>query len=268
MTVHSAADVEGAAGALDISGAAMRLRQIRRAGWTTTPLSAEVPLSLVDTYAIQRALTAIRLAEGERIVGWKLGYTSQAMREQMGVDAPNYGPLTDAMLLADGVDLGDRAAQPRVEPEIAIRLARDLSGPVDLATVLRAVDGAYACLEVVDSVYTDYHFTLEDNTADGSSAAFVVLGEKLPAHDRLDGVAVRLEHNGVEVGAALGAAASGHPLAGVGWLSPQLGATGGTLEAGQLIITGGLTAAVPIGRGDAVTAFFGDRIAVSVRRSS
>lgn len=265
--MHRTADAEGPAGALDIRHAAMRLRQIRRAGWTMTPLSAEVPLSLVDAYAIQRALTAIRISEGERVVGWKLGYTSQAMREQMGVEAPNYGPLTDAMLLADGADLGNRAAQPRVEPEIAIRLARDLCGPVDLATVLAAVDRAYACLEVVDSVYTAYRFTLEDNTADGSSAAFVVLGGEFPAHDRLDEVAVRMERNGKPVGSALGAAASGHPLAGVAWLSGQVGADGGLLEAGQVIITGGLTAAVPLGPGDTVRAVFDERVPVSVHRS-
>lgn len=265
--MHRTADVEGSAGALDISRAAMRLRQIRRAGRTTTPLSAEVPLSLVDAYAIQRALTAIRISEGERVVGWKLGYTSQAMREQMGVEAPNYGPLTDAMLLADGVDLGGCATQPRVEPEIAIRLAHDLSGPVDLATVLAAVGCAFACLEVVDSVYTDYLFTLEDNTADGSSAAFVVVGAELPAHDRLDEVAVRLERNGAGVGAAFGSAASGHPLAGVAWLSAQVGAGGGVLAAGQVIITGGLTAAVPLEPGDVVTAVFDDRVSVSIHRS-
>lgn len=267
MTVRGTADVEGSAGALDIGRAAMGLRQIRRAGWTTVPLSAEAPLSLDDAYAIQRALTAIRVSEGERVVGWKLGYTSQAMREQMGVEAPNYGPLTDAMLLADGVDLGGRATQPRVEPEIAVRLARDLSGPVDLATVLAAVDSAFACLEVVDSVYTDYRFTLEDNTADGSSAAFVVLGGELAARELLDEVAVRLERNGEPVGSALGAAASGHPLAGVAWLSAQVGADGGVLEAGQVIITGGLTAAVPLGPGDTVRAVFDERVSVSVHRS-
>lgn len=245
----------------------MKLRQIRRSGSTTTPLSDEAPLSLTAAYAIQRALTAIRLAEGERVVGWKLGYTSQAMREQMGVGSPNYGPLTDAMMLSDGADLGSRAMQPRVEPEIAVRLGRELAGPVSVATVLGAVDAAFACLEVVDSVYTGYRFTLEDNTADGSSAAFVVLGDELPGFDRLDEVAVRLEHNGVLAGAALGAAASGHPLVGVAWLAAQVGADGGVLEAGAVIITGGLTAAVPLDPGGRVRAVFDDRIAVSVSRS-
>lgn len=252
---------------MDIGRAAMKLRQIRRLGWTTSPLSDEAPLSLTTAYAIQRALTAIRLAEGECIVGWKLGYTSRAMREQMGVDSPNYGPLTDAMLLPDGADLGARATQPRVEPEIAVRLGAELAGPVSVATVLRSVDAAFACLEVVDSVYTGYRFTLEDNTADGSSAAFVVLGDELPGLDHLDKVAVRMEHNGVPAGAALGAAASGHPLAGVAWLSAQVAAEGRALEAGAVIITGGLTAAVPLRAGDRVCAVFDDRIAVSVMRS-
>jgi len=115
-------------------------------------------------------------------------------------------------------------------------------------------------------VYTGYRFTLEDNTADGSSAAFVVLGPELP-HDRLDEVSIRLCHNDVEIGAALGSAASGHPLAGVAWLSAQLGAAGAALEAGQVIITGGLTAAVPLLPGDSVAAVFDGRVHVSVRRS-
>jgi 2-keto-4-pentenoate hydratase len=220
-----------------------------------------------DAYAIQRALTAIRLGEGERVVGWKLGYTSRSMREQMGVDAPNYAPITDRMLLADGIDLGGRATQPRVEPEIAVRLGRDLTGPVDLATVQEAIVGAFACLEIVDSVFTDYAFTLEDNTADGSSAAYVVLGADLGSAERLETVMVRLEHNHAAVASATGAAADGHPLAGVAWLATQVGAAGGVLAAGQVIITGGLTAAVPLQRGDIVRAVFNDCHAVSIYRS-
>lgn len=224
-------------------------------------------MSLADAYAVQRALTAIRISEGERVVGWKLGYTSAAMRAQMGVAEPNFGPLTDVMLLPSGSDLGRRATQPRVEPEIAVRLGCDLHGPVDLATAVAAVDSAFACLEVVDSIYTDYRFTLEDNTADGSSAAFVVLGGDLGSCDRLDRVAVRLARNGKGVADALGSAASGHPVLGVAWLSAQVAMAGGMLRAGDVIITGGLTAAVPLEPGDEVSAVFDNGVAVSVHRS-
>jgi 2-keto-4-pentenoate hydratase len=224
-------------------------------------------VTLDRAYAIQRQLTAIRCEEGERVVGWKLGYTSLAMREQMGIDSPNFAPLTDVMILDDGSDLGTRGVQPRVEPEIAIRLNRDLWGAVEMDVVESAVAEAYACLEVVDSIYTDYVFALEDNTADGSSAAYVVLGSRLPSTERLDEVTVRLQHNGRPVAAATGAAAGGHPLAGVAWLAAQLQNQGERLRAGQLIITGGLTAAMPLGRGDEVSATFEDSLAVTVRRS-
>jgi 2-keto-4-pentenoate hydratase len=236
-------------------------------GWTISPLSWRGSLSLDNAYAIQRQLTAIRLAEGERVVGWKLGYTSAAMREQMGVAAPNFAPLTDAMLLPDGADLGGRAVQPRVEPEIAVRLSRDLVGDVGLETVEAAVGDAYACLEVVDSIFTNYVFSLEDNTADGSSAAFVVLGGSLERKDRLDEVTVRHFRNGDPVADATGAAADGHPLAGVVWLAAQLAERGEGLERGQFVITGGLTRAVPLMPGDSVVASFQGRTTVSVRRS-
>jgi 2-keto-4-pentenoate hydratase len=236
-------------------------------GWTMSPLSLSGSLSLDRAYAIQRQLTAMRVAEGERVVGWKLGYTSTAMREQMGIAAPNFAPLTDAMLLSDGADLGALAIQPRVEPEIAVRLGRDLAGDVDVEGVGAAVAEVRACLEIVDSIFTDYVFSLEDNTADGSSAAFVVLGETLQLRDRLDEVTVRLVRNGEPVAVATGAAAGGHPLAGVAWLAAQLAERGEALERGQLVITGGLTRAVPLMPGDSVSACFQERTTVSVRRS-
>jgi 2-keto-4-pentenoate hydratase len=234
---------------------------------TLPPLSDEAPLSLADAYAVQRAVTALRYARGERHVGWKLGYTSLAMREQMGVDAPNYGPLTDAMLLASGSALPDGALQPRVEPEIGLRFARRLSGVVSVDDVLAACEGGYACLEVVDSVWTDYRFTLEDNTADGSSAAWVVVGPVLPLAD-LPSIGVDLARNGEVVASATGAAASGHPAEGVVWLAAQLGLDGRALESGDLVITGGLTAACPLEVGDIIAATFtADRaVEVVVRR--
>jgi 2-keto-4-pentenoate hydratase len=113
-------------------------------------------------------------------------------------------------------------------------------------------------------VFTDYRFRLEDNTADGSSAAQVVVGSSLGTVVGLDEIDVLLRRNGEEVGRATGAAASGHPLAGVAWLAGQLAARGSRLEAGQIVITGGLTAAVPLAPGDEVVAVFGGRVTVSV----
>src|SRR6185437_9893797 len=159
-------------GALDHAAAARSLRSARRAGRTLdVPLSRSPGLSLADAYRIQDQMTALRLADGERLAGWKLGYTSAVMRAQMGIEAPNFGPLTDAMLLGSPAVLPAGALQPRVEPEIGLRLGRPLRAPCSADDVLAACDAALACLEIVDSVWSGYRFTLEDNTADGSSAA-------------------------------------------------------------------------------------------------
>lgn len=221
-----------------------------------------------DAYAVQALLTEERLRRGERLVGWKLGYTSQAMREQMGVAEPNLGPLTDAMLLVDGADVSGRFTQPRVEPEVALRFERDVAPGADRAAVLRAVGNAHAALEVVDSAYTDYRFRIEDNTADGSSAAGVVVGREL-ALDGMADVAVRLDVDGFPVGSGHGRDASGHPADGVVWLVAQLAARGERLRAGDLVITGGLTAAAPLPPGTTICAEFtpvgGDPVRLCVR---
>jgi 2-keto-4-pentenoate hydratase len=252
-----------AQGALDPAAAARVLRQARQAGRTLDGLlSAEVSLSLEDAYRVQDQVTAARLAAGERRAGWKLGYTSPVMRAQMGIAAPNFGPLTDAMLLDSPALLPDGALHPRVEPEIGLRLGRRLTAPGTADQALAACDAALACLEIVDSVWSGYRFTLEDNTADGSSAAWVVVGPELALADLaladLAGLPVALSVDGVVVERATGAAAGGHPAAGLAWLAEQVAARGGALEPGDLIITGGLTSAYPLEPGGRISAAFGD----------
>jgi 2-keto-4-pentenoate hydratase len=255
-------------GALDHAAAARSLRSARRAGRTLdVPLSRSPGLSLADAYRIQDQMTALRLADGERLAGWKLGYTSAVMRAQMGIEAPNFGPLTDAMLLGSPTVLPAGALQPRVEPEIGLRLARPLRAPCSADDVLAACDAALACLEIVDSVWAGYRFTLEDNTADGSSAAWVAVGPPLPVSD-LAVLPVELSVDGEVVERGTGAAASGHPALGVVWLAEQLARRGQALEPGDLVITGGLTSAHPLEPGHSISASFGDgRWLAEVRRA-
>ncbi len=142
-----------ARGAVDVGAVAGALRRARQEGRTfDVPLSEELSLSLADAYRVQDRVTALRLADGERRAGWKLGYTSAVMRAQMGVAAPNFGPLTDAMLLSSPALLPSGALQPRVEPEIGLRLGRELTVPCSVEGALAACDTALACLEIVDSV--------------------------------------------------------------------------------------------------------------------
>ncbi|MEO7370239.1 MAG: fumarylacetoacetate hydrolase family protein [Ilumatobacteraceae bacterium] len=251
----------------EISELATRLAAARRDQVGFDPISSTVTFDLEDAYAIQRAGTELRLARGERVVGWKLGYTSLAMRAQMGIDQPNFGPLTDVMLLASDQSVSPGLIQPRVEPEIGLRLARPLSGEVGVDDVLAAVGEAFACLEVVDSVYPDYRFKMEDNTADGSSAAQVVVGPPLRRLDSLDAIDVVLRHDGVDIETATGSAASGHPATGVVWLVEQLARQDRWLHAGDIVITGGLTKAVRLDPGGHVEAVFDGETRVAVRRS-
>jgi 2-keto-4-pentenoate hydratase len=214
-------------------------------------------LDLPTAYAVQRRLTALREDRGAHRIGWKLGYTSAVMREQMGVDAPNLGPLLDTMVLAPGAAVPPALVQPRVEPEIGI-----VVGPDGEAAQARAV------LEVVDSVWRDYRFSLAANTADGSSAAGVVVGEVITgdlAHD-LAAVTVELRRNGTLEATGSGAAALGHPERALAWLREELATHGETLREGDLVITGGLTRAVPLAPGDVVEARF-PQARVAVRRA-
>lgn len=242
----------------------------RQAGRT---LDAEATIGTPDlatAYAIQRALLALRLAAGERVIGWKLGYTSEVMRRQMGIDRPNFGPLTDWMLLGSGDAVHERLLQPRVEPEIGLRLKTALDArhsPVDRHTVAAAVEGAYACLEVVHSTWTGYRFNLEQNTADNSSAGQVVIGPRLPVTDlmALDTVAVRLSDGSRTLGEGVGADADGHPLDALARLARELAANGQRLEAGDLVITGGLTKACALERGGRLVGVFSAGGAWSVK---
>ncbi|MCX6465690.1 MAG: 4-oxalocrotonate decarboxylase [Pseudonocardiales bacterium] len=242
------------------------LHRAHRAGELLDAAAHPVAATMDEAYAVQEHLTALRLAEGRRVVGHKLGYTSAAMRAQMGVAEPNSGPLLDDMILSGPLRGG---VQPRVEPEIGVVLRRDLAGAdLDLDAVAAAVAEVRPCLEVVDSVWAGYRFGIEQNTADGSSAAGVVVGAPLAvAPLECHRTTVRLLADGVEVGAATGEAAGGHPLAGVAWLCARLARTGAGLAAGQLVITGGLTAAVPLPRGGIVEAVFDATTVVRVTRA-
>lgn len=220
-------------------------------------------------YRVQDELHALRVGTGRQVLGYKLGYTSAAMRTQMGVPAPNYGPLYTDMLLSDG-EAADRFVQPRAEPEIAVVLNRDLAGSsLQLHEIAQAIGSIHACFEIVDSVWRDYRFTAELNTADGSSAAGIVLGPELrvdPLECHRLSVTVR-SADGI-LATASGAAASGHPLLGVAWLCSTLESRGlPGLSAGHVVITGGLTSAVAVPRGTRMFADFSSGESVSLSRN-
>lgn len=238
----------------DVAELAARLTAAVTDRTAIAPLSDDVPdLDLATGYAVQRLL---REGAGP-LVGWKLGVTSRAKQAQVGVSAPVFGFLAGAAAL----DLGEPLAageliQPRAEPEIVFVLGRDLAGPhVTAADVLSATSGVAVGLEVLDSRYRDYRFSMADVVADDTSAGRFVVGTPVPvAGLDLRLVGVVLEHRGEVVATAAGAASLGHPAAAVAWLVRALAADGEGLRAGEVVLSGGLTAAVPVAPGDVVVA--------------
>ena len=253
---------------MDVAVTARLLDDAHRAGSCLDARSVDIA-DLSTAYAVQDALTGLRTARGTGRIGWKLGYTSAVMRDQLGVAEPNHGPILADMLLDDGAAVPAGALQPRVEPEVALVLGRTPRPGSTVTEILGHCSAARAALEVVDSVWCDYLFDLEHNTADGSSAAYVVLGPEIELTQVAD-VAVELSVGDTVTGLGHGRDAAGHPAAALAWLVTDLASRGTVLEPGDVVITGGLTAAVPLARGGSVRACFrppsGPPVTVSVSR--
>jgi 2-keto-4-pentenoate hydratase len=217
-------------------------------------------LSLADAYEIQLIQIARRIEAGRRILGHKVGLTSVAMQRQLGVSQPDFGHLTDEMFFAENTPVPAGVfLQPRIEPEVAFVLRRDLTGPgVTAAEAASAVDFVLAALELIDSRIRDWKITLLDTIADNASSGGVVLGSRprrLGELDlRLGGCVLR---RGDEVtGTGAGGAVLGSPLNSLMWLANTLGQRGVTLHAGQVVLPGSITASVPVSPGDVFTATF------------
>jgi 2-oxo-3-hexenedioate decarboxylase len=212
---------------------------------------------VATAYRAQQAFVQAKLDAGERFVGYKLGLTSRNKQQAMGVDAPLYGRVTSGMIATYGEPVRlDRFIHPRVESEIAFLLARDVEPPATVTSVLAATDVVFGAVDVLDSRYEGFRFSLEDVVADNASAGGFYLGpiarrpEELPDL-RLLGCVVRVD--GEVAMTAAGAAVMGHPAASVAWLANQLAAEGAGLRAGQLVFSGGVTAPVPVVVGGSVT---------------
>jgi 2-oxo-3-hexenedioate decarboxylase len=239
---------------IDVRELAARLTTAVAERTAITRLTDDHPdLDLATAYRVQSEL---RCTAGS-LAGWKLGVTSRAKQIQVGVDSPVYGFLPGTSMIDIGEPLDtSRHIQPRCEPEIVFVLGRELGGEyVSAADVLAASSAVAVGIEVLDSRYAGYDFTMADVVADNTSAARFVVGAPVAVTGldlRLVGVV--LEKNGKVVATASGAAALGHPAAATAWLVRQLAVAGMHLRAGDVVLSGGLTAAVPVGPGDVVTA--------------
>ena len=226
-------------------------------------------LSLEDAYAIQQALLALRLANGERVVGKKIGVTSQAVMNLLGVNQPDFGILTDAMTLNSGAAIAASSMiLPKAEGELAFVLKHDLVGPgVTVADVLRATEGVIACFEIVDSRIQDWKIKIQDTVADNASCGVFVLSDRLvPLHDVDLGLCgMVLEKNGEIVATGAGAATMGSPAVAVAWLANTLGRLGVPLKAGEVILSGSLGPMIPVKAGDNLRVSIGGVGSCSVR---
>lgn len=202
-------------------------------------------LSEADAWAIAAARDERRLARGEVRVGYKLGWTSAAMREALGIDQPNYGSLFGHMAAAGTLSMS-KHIHPKAEPEFAFRALRTLEGrDVTAAEVAEAGEWAVS-LEVVDPRWESYGFTFADNTADGSSAAAFALGDFHAVEVPPEALHLTMRIDGHEERSATGEAVLGSPAESVAHLVRRLAESGEALEEGFIVLTGGATAPVDL----------------------
>ncbi|MEO0997024.1 MAG: fumarylacetoacetate hydrolase family protein [Pseudomonadota bacterium] len=232
------------------------LYEALRGRHTVVPLSEREPdLGIADAYRISLQLLNRRLDSGERIVGKKIGATSEAVQNLLNVHQPDFGYLTDAMEYPNGatIALDQTLIQPRAEGEIAFHLKTRLAGPdVTQADVIRATDYVQPCFEIVDSRIRDWRLTIADTVADNASCGVFVLGEGRAAPEDVpfETVGMRVEKNGAAVSTGVGAAALGSPLTCVAWLANTLSEYGIALEAGETVLSGSLVPLEPVAPGD------------------
>lgn len=228
-------------------------------GQTIDPLTASYPgLTVDDAYAIQQRQTERRLAAGAVICGFKIGLTSVAMQQQLKVDQPDYGHLFSDMVHPADAPIATRSfLQPRAEPEVALVLGAPLKGPgLSVADVLHASEYALPAIEIIDSRITAWRIGLADTIADNASSGGLVLGT---ASTPIAGVDLSmlgcvLRRNGRIEYTGAGAAVMGSPLYAATWLANTLTARGVELKAGHIILSGSITAAIPVRAGDTITA--------------
>lgn len=236
------------------------------------PLTNRYPdLQIETAYQIQQRMIERRVAAGERIIGKKIGVTSRAVMNMLGVYRPDFGYMLDGMVYNEGqaIDM-NTLIQPKAEGEIAFILKRDLMGPgVTNAEVLAATECVMPCFEIVDSRIRDWKIKIGDTVADNASCGVFVLGDQAvdPRKIDLSLCGMVLERNGEIIATGSGAAALGSPVNAVTWLANTMGALGIPLLAGEVILSGALAAMFPAQAGDNFRVSIGGLGSCSVRFS-
>lgn len=249
---------------MDALEMAKQLYAARRSRVPVPPFTdADPTLGADEGYLIQQELVKLLLADGDRIVGHKVGLTSKPMQRMIGMDSPDFAPVFESTVYSDGAEISAGSfIQPKIEAEIVFVMGSRLAGPgVTVDDARAAVAGVGASVEIVDSRIVDWKIRLADTIADLASNGAVARSPRLvPLSDvdtRLVGMVLSRDGELVDTGA--GAAALGDPVGVVAWLANTLGERGVALEPGHLIMTGALHAAVPMTAGEIYVAEF-DRL--------
>lgn len=230
----------------------------REAGGPVTEWWPE--LDLETAYAVQDEALRMRRARGETLIGVKLGLTSKAKQQRMGIDRPSLAWLTDAMLLPAGEPVPlDRLIHPRVEPEIGFVMGERLHGPgVSAVTALANVSHVFGAVEIIDSRFSGFKFKMADAVADNGSSALLTVGSVIADPVDLDLAleACLLEQDGEVVDSCTGAAVQGNPGEALALAANILAERGLAIEPGWLVLTGGMTDALPLSPGGRIAAHF------------
>jgi len=230
---------------------------VDRAAMTATEIpqfSDKAALSMDEAYAAQALSLQRRYARGEKRVGIKMGLTSRAKMVQVGVSDVIWGRLTDAMREEEGGTVSlSKYVHPRVEPEIAFLMKKPLSGKVSALEAMEAVAAVAPALEIIDSRYKAFKFDIGDVIADNSSSSGFVIGQWSDASTDIANLGMVLSINGEprEIGSS--AAILGHPVRSLVAAARMVAAAGEELKAGDIVLAGGATAAIPMAAGQAVT---------------
>lgn len=236
---------------VDLQNLAARLDDAQRLAIATPQL--ESTISIAEAYEVQRSVLDRRYERGERRLGIKMGFTSRAKMVQMGVNEMIWGRLTDGMLLDDGGRLDfSRYIHPRVEPEIAFILDRDLPEMITPAGAALAVGGIAPALEIIDSRYKNFKFSVTDVVADNSSSSGFVVGSWTSPLMDLSNLGMIMSVNGVAKQIGSSAAILGNPLRSLVAAARLAARSGEPLRAGDIVLAGGATAAEALSPNDHV----------------
>jgi 2-keto-4-pentenoate hydratase len=254
--------------AVELSRLAERLRDAYRRGPVPPLRDGLKPDDAEGAYEVQAINTRYWVDQGRRVIGRKIGLTSQQVQKQLGVSHPDCGVLFQDMLISDGGSIDpSRLLQPRVEAEVALVLGRDVAGPEPtVCDVLAATEYVLPALEIPDSRISDWRITFADTVADNASSGCFVLGRQpcTVANRDLWSCGMVMEVNGRIVSTGVGAACLGHPLNAAAWLARAVFSRGETLRTGDILMTGALGPLVPLPPGASVRATIGGLGEVSV----